>query len=470
MDFAGELIIPDLEPGLYRLQILEKGHRFTIATRKVQITAGATTTRADIYLRLPGEIKAVVVNDSSREPVQGSTVLLVSSEYVSGHAVYTYAQQGTTDDRGQVNFSERVEAGHPYFLLALPPGATRPTLSGTPSMEAIWYPGRPAVLQPFTLGSGERKSVDLVMRTAGTHCLDGKLTADGLPAELDFEVAIPEVAGYVGFSGGTRGVISKGRSDASGHFQVCGVWPGEFVLAAGLNKDFYGRSTISVADKDVRNISLNARSPLSLTVDIRWDRVQLQEETFRLQVSAFSRASFNTGFDVSTNVVVPSQITVSLLPFTDYRIGGGFPPPGSVPDSYLKEVNCSGTITRNILSLGESPCDLHLTFGTDMGRLAATVIDKDNNPDSNSSVCVFPNSAATREQIAETGTCSAVEGPGTGSVSIPVRPGRYLAMVMPPGTFDWVEYILAHRGQGELIEIAARSTAKLTLKSSKEIR
>jgi hypothetical protein len=84
-------------------------------------------------------------------------------KYLAGQTVYA-AGEKKTDDRGYYSFSTRVETGHPYFLLALPPEANRPTLSGTPSLEATWYPGRPGLLQSFLLRSDERKRVDFVMK------------------------------------------------------------------------------------------------------------------------------------------------------------------------------------------------------------------------------------------------------------------------------------------------------------------
>jgi hypothetical protein len=165
-------------------------------------------------------------------------------------------------------------------------------------------------------------------------------------------------------------------------------------------------------------------------------------------------------------VGVPSKFTFSLAASTDYVIRGGVFPIGAVSETYFKEVNCGGTISRDFLRLGDAPCNLSITLGTDMGKLTATIVDKDNKPDLNSSVCVASSSAVTREQIAETGTCSLAHEPETGSVSISVRPDRYLAVVIPPGTSDWAEYISTHRGQGEFIEIKPGSPAQLSLKAN----
>jgi hypothetical protein len=468
MDVTGEFVVSDLSLGRYRLQFREKGISFE-NPRYVEVTGLSPVTPVDIYLRrLAGEINGVVA-DRDGEPVQGSRVMLVSVKYLAGQAVYTAgAGERTTDDRGYFSFSTRVEAGHPYFLLALPPEATRPTLSGTPSLEAAWYPSRPGLLQPFVLRSDERKRVDFVMEKKQTHCADGRLTKDGQPAALNFEIAIPEVAG----------VIFRGQSEASGHFKACGLWPGEFLIAAGMNKEIsrlptrvgiasYGRATVSIVDRDVHDVLLNTKSPVTLNAEIHLDNAQAQvpAQTYRLSFIPLNRVAFETQpfpYPVM-DVVGPSRFTVSLLPSTDYLVQ--LDTPGRPSDLYLKDVTCGGKVTRNSLKLGDTDCGLRITVGTDIGKLAATIVDRDNKNDLNSSVCVFPTSAVTREEVGSTGICSSAD-PGTTSVSIPLRPDRYFAVVMPQARGDWVEYIQTNRGQGTPIEVKARSTAQLTLKSS----
>jgi len=470
MDVTGEFVVSDLSPGRYQLQFREKGISFE-NPRYVQVTGLPAITPVDIYLRLlAGEINGVVA-DRDGEPVQGSKVMLVSVKYLAGQAVYTAgAGEKTTDDRGYFSFSTRVEAGHPYFLLALPPESARPTLSGTPSLEAAWYPSRPGLLQPFVLRSDERKRVDFVMEKKQTHCVDGRLMANGQPAALNYEIAIPEVAG-------NQGVTFRGQSDASGRFQACGLWPGEFRIAAGMSKESYGpqqligrqetdlrygRATISVVDRDVHDVRLNAQSPVTLTAEIRLDSAQTPEKTYRLHIQPLSRVAYENQplAGLYLNVVVPSKFTISLLPSTDYMVQ--LDTPGGPSEVYLKEVTCDGTVRRNSLILGDTDCRLYITVGTDMGKLAATIVDKDNNNDLNSLVCVYPTSAVTREEIGSTGTCSSPD-PGTASVSIAVRPDRYFAVAVPPGTSDWVEYAMTNRAQVSPIGIPARTTVQLTL-------
>jgi len=478
MDVSGEFVVPNLSPGRYQLQFRENGFEFE-TPRYVQVTGIAPVTPVDIYLRLlAGGINGVVL-DEDREPVQGSRVLLVTVQYLGGQAIYTlYTSAKNTDDRGSFSLARRLEAGHPYFLLVLPPEATRPTLSGTPSLEANWYPGRPGFSDPFVLRSDELKRVDIVLKKKQTHCVDGTLTENGQPAALNFEIAIPEVAGYLGFTGGTPGVISRGQSDALGHFQACGLWPGEFLVAAGMSKTpdrppvtmlpapaSYGRSVVSIADSDMHDVKLDAHSPVGLNSEIHLDSAQPSAETYRLNFIPLSRVAFESQPFLANfvDVTAPSQFTLSLLPSTDYLIGLRNLDGSS--DAYLKDVTCGGITRRNSIKLGDTDCGLHITIGTDMGKLSATVVDKNNNVDLNSVVCVYPTSAVTREEIALTGTCSSSE-PGTMPISLALRPDKYFAVVMPPGTPDWIEYILTNRGPHELIEILARSTSPLTIKSS----
>jgi hypothetical protein len=476
VDVKGAFVVPDLSPGRYQIQFRYKGIQ-TGTARYVQVTGVAPATPADIYLRLPGEVSGVVV-DKDGQPVQGSEVMLVTIEYFAGQAIHTVFTGRQTDDRGNFNLSTRVEAGRPYFLLVLPPEGNTPTLSGTLSLEPLWYPGRPGLAQPFVIRSAERKRLDFVLEKGKTYCLDGRLTSNGQPAALGFEIAIPEVAGYRGGTGGTQGVISRGQSDASGHFQACGLLPGDYLLAAGMNKtggggtqtlyvaDSYGRTNVSIVDRDVHDVKLNAQSAVALAAEIRLDRGEFPPpEAYRLQFMPLSRVAFESQPFLlqAMDVAVPSRFSVSLLPSTDYRVNlGRF---DGTSDWYLKDVTCGGTTRRNSLKLDETDCGLRITVGTDMGKLAALVLDKDNKNDLNSSVCVASSSSLTREEVALTGACASTDpGATSSSVSMPLRPDRYLAVVVPAGTLDWVEYFLTNRGEGTPIDIKASATVQVTLK------
>jgi hypothetical protein len=477
-DVKGEFTLPDMTPGRYRIQFRYKGIQ-SGTMRYVQVTDPPAATPADIYVRIPGEIRGVI-RDEDGEPVQGAQVMVVTPEYGPGQMTYrVFTTARATDDRGRYSITSRVETGLPYLMLVLPPDAGRPTLSGTPSVEPIWYPGRPGFAQPFVMRSAEKMERDFVMEKKKTYCVDGTLTGNGQPAAKGFEIAIPEISGYRQETGGTQGVVVRGQSDASGHFQACGLWPGEYVLAAGINKmggdgvqvsfkaDSYGRMSLSVVDRDVHDVKLNTRTEVGMpNAEIRWDGTETppQNNRYRLQFVPLNRVAFEAQpfLAMSMDVVVPSKFQTSLLPSTDYRVSvGRFD--GST-DWYLKDVTCGGTVTRNVLKLAESDCGLVITVGTDAGKLTAKVVDKDNKDDLNSLVCIAAASAVTREDIALTGSCTPIEA-GTTSATIPLRPDRYFALPMTAAVADWVEYFLANRGQGTPIEIKPKASAQLTLKS-----
>jgi hypothetical protein len=50
-------------------------------------------------------------------------------------------------------------------------------------------------------------------------------------------------------------------------------------------------------------------------------------------------------------------------------------------EAYLKDVTCGGTVRRNSLRLGDTDCGLRITVGTDMGKLVAAIVDRDNQND-----------------------------------------------------------------------------------------
>jgi hypothetical protein len=118
-------------------------------------------------------------------------------------------------------------------------------------------------------------------------------------------------------------------------------------LAAGLNDAHYGRTTISIADRDVPDITLNARSPVSLSVEVGFDSPQA-ERTFRLQFVPLSRPGLKSSQPtltgelgmVGVTALAPSKFTITLPAFTEYMIGGGSWPRGTTPETYFKEVRC----------------------------------------------------------------------------------------------------------------------------------
>jgi len=211
---------------------------------------------------------------------------------------------------------------------------------------------------------------------------------------------------------------------------------------------------------------LNVQSRLTLTPEIHRDGAQVPEMMGRLNFIPLTRVAFESQPFLANrvDVAVPSQFTVSLLPSTDYMIELVFP--DGTSDAYLKDVTCGSTVHRNSFKLDDIGCELHITVGTDMGKLTATIVDKENNNDSASLVCIYPTSAVTLEEIGSTGACLSAD-PGTMSISTPLRPDKYLALVMPQGSADWVQYVLVNRSQATPVEIQARLTVQMTLKSNK---
>jgi hypothetical protein len=474
VDVQGEYSLRDLAPAQYEIRVYELDNRFPIASRIANVESGIEKSGADVSVRLRGVVGGVALDDDG-EPVSGAKILLVSAEYWFGQLIYTAEQVMNTDDRGQYKFSRSVEASHSYLILVLPPDMIdldAPIASLNPRtrrsvLAATWYPGPPTSSGEvrFALSSGEHKRIDVQMAHAPSYCVDGTLTADGRPAALDFEVAIAETSGYSPSTGRTRGEVRGGRSSPDGQFRVCGLWPGEFRLRAGISTMYFGQVLISIGSKDLKGLMLDARSPVTVAGEIVWDTYQLNNprlKTAALRLTPISRAPLKgEALSYASEVAVPSRLNLTLPPSTEYVITMR-----NSGDAYVKSVSCDGVVLTDRFYVGEGGgCKLKITLGTDTGTVAVTVVDKENKPVLNGSVCMVPASVANKEQVSGESRCVPID-PDTGASSIRLRPGKYIAVVQPAIVSDWVEYVWKRSAQGVVVDIVPGTSGQITLKNN----
>src|SRR5205823_323823 len=129
------------ESGRYRLNGLPAGnYRITVRPAEGPVLNGTTTKSialaghdledVNFDVAVIGAVRGRVL-DENKEPIAGISVLLVSREYYLGQSGY-FLKGGVarTNDRGE--YTLRLQAGHPYFLLAENRRGVIPAYAETP--------------------------------------------------------------------------------------------------------------------------------------------------------------------------------------------------------------------------------------------------------------------------------------------------------------------------------------------------
>jgi hypothetical protein len=476
VDAKGEYTLSNLVPGTYEVQVQEPDNRIQIGNRLVTVNSNAVISRADVYVRLSGAVVGVIT-DSEKEPVQGAQVFLVTGEYWWGHLVYFAEQHTKADDLGGYRFSRSVRSGKTYLLLVLPPlerqgdraASPEPNSATSPNarkrvMGATWYPGPPVSEEArFVLRSGEQKHVDLTIPTFPNYCLDGQLTFNGEPSALDYELAVKEISGYAPAMGGSRGTVRAGKADADGRFRVCGLWPGEFRLIAGMTANQFGYTSVSVADSDIYGITADARSPLTVTGEIKLDAVSPPPQEVHATVTLIPASRNKLKGEASwysATVAVPGSFTFTAPAMTDYQflVSGD----GAV---YTRRIFSDGAdLVDRTLEARAGAGRVEIILGSDPATVRATVLDRDDKPVPDASVCLFPTAARNKEELSSSLLCTPTDAK-TGTSTVRVPPGRYYAFVEPAGgPPDHIDFFWTHRSNAEATEVGSNESAQVTLR------
>lgn len=436
IEASGTYSFQELPPGQYELRLAEEGYPLLVGVRTVTVISDTKSSDVDIYVHLNGSLEGVVL-DEGREPVNGAIVVLVTMEYHFGRMAFSWEQYQKTDDRGVYRFLH-LRSAHSYLLLVLPPRAA--AVSAGSGLAAEWYPSPPAGSEPaaLVLRSGEAKQIEMRLRRSATHCMSGTLSAEGHPGVIDFELAIREIGEYSMMTGVRPGpwLVSSGKSSANGSFRVCGLWPGEFRLSVIQKPLHYAYKVVSVDNRDIDDIKLDARPPLSVTGDVQWDRPSGSDSlmataagrprTVSFRLIPVDRPQFDT--DEIRRVAeaqVPGSFRAVVPAMTEYRVEAR-----NLGDFYLKYVRLEGgpPLLNRTIGCGEGSCTVHITVGTDTGNITYTVHDDSGKPVPRVPVCMVPEKVLDEGQMSDLMKCGETDPDyGTGVVWLP--PGRYYAVI-----------------------------------------
>ena len=470
-DASGKYKLTDLPAGAYRIEARD-AQRFGSSLTRHITTAGVDIGGVNFLVKLDGAIKGKVL-DENKEPVPGMTISLVSKEYFMGNVGYFVRGRGRTNDLGEYTV-ERVEAGHPYLILAEKRERALPAFSEVPLEPKLrkrvpmrtYYPNSPAkesaaavVLRP----GEQREGMDIELKTSPSYCIDGSITGPNGPEGVNFSMEPQGPGSGISSSGGSFTVAPGGAAGAGGKFRVCDLSPGDYRFVASERGGATGAPVqnfavwpITIADQDLRNVKIPLAAPaIGLTSKIFISLTPLLRAPFMGEVGGASSS-------------MPGTFSFSARLPDDYRVSAMLLTPGV----YVKDISYAGrSVMVEPLHLGSATGagTLLVTVGQDGATLSVHVADKDGNPGADMHVYLIPGDARSEGIMA----ARIVQGQTdqTGQYTSPtLAPGKYYAVAtedLYDATVESIASLWRTRNRFKEVDVAPGGAASLSLEPVK---
>lgn len=486
-DEQGKYRLGDLPPGPYRIvaNSAEFGGKFF--TRRITM-AGHDLEGIDFSVKANGVISGKVV-DENKEPVPGITVHLVSREYYNGVLGYFFKVDAQTNDRGEYTLN-RVEAGHPYLVMAEKRERRMPAYSEVPLDPKLrrrtpmrtFYPNSPAKEggAPLTVQPGEhREGVDIELRKSQNYCVAGVISGPMGPASFQFGIEGISPSNGVSSGGGMVGMAPGGTTGPDGKFRICNLSPGGYRFTAFeegpsqgmiLAMGNHAMVSLAITDQDLANVHVNLNAGPRLDGEVALDGpVPVTPITARVLVSIRPLLrSPMPGENFGTRVDIPGAFSFSGLMLSDYGVSALINAPGF----YIKDATWAGSSVMYLpLHMGDAMegVGLRIVAANDGASLTAAVTDKDGNPAADMQVLVLPREISSEAMLQATLVTGVTDQTGSYH-SHTLAPGKYY-VVATNETFDATPESIGRlwrfRNHFQEVELTPNGSAQLTLQPVK---
>lgn len=276
-DVEGHFVIPDIEPGQYRLWVerngfvrQEYGQRTPSATRPgTPFTLEAGQRLRDVTFRLvPTAVIAGRVLDEDSEPVPNVRVQALRNGYMQGQRRLTQTSATATNDLGEYRL-HGLAPGRYYISTTYIPGvssmvvtgtSTSTRFSGSPPDEIYapaYYPGTTdpsSASQVEAAAGGELRGVDIRLQVVRMVTVRGRaLLSTGRPAQATVRLVRREAAVF------EYGGDEIARLRPRGFFEIHRVRPGPYFLLAEYgeeNRRYATTVSLDVGSSGIENLEL----------------------------------------------------------------------------------------------------------------------------------------------------------------------------------------------------------------------
>jgi hypothetical protein len=484
-DAAGRFVFRDVSAGRYYLSAERQGYVRQTYGQRTPMQTGSPLQLApgqhvrDVVFRLvPWAVVSGRVTDEEGEAVVGGMVEVMRFTYVRGRRQLVRMQSAGTNDLGEY----RIYGLPPgrYYLSAAYFGGGRVYSSGGAVIGGIvgrqsttdesyaptYYPGTndPARAIPLELGPGQDVSgLDFTLRPLPTVRVRGRVIhgITGQPVRGATLWLFPRESELRPFSLGNQAMSDS----AQGEFEIRGVLPGSYFLAAGWGeqgRSFSARVPVEVGSTHVEGLTITLTPSVTLEGRVRVEGggetrfrgVQIQVVPSEEAPMGISNASTRPDGAFSFRDLVPGIYTLNLS--------------GAPEGYYLKSATLGG---KNVLeagvdlSGGSSSVPLELLLSPAAGRIDGIVVSDEQQPVPGAQVAIVPDKPHRKQWY----LYQLVTADASGRFVLQgLAPGAYKLFAwqeLEPGAHMDPEFLRPYEDRGVVIRVeeSSRYTQELKL-------
>ena len=478
-DASGAFAIVGVPPGNYRLSAarggfvgMEYGARTPGRTGK-PITLAPGQTMRDIALRLtPMGVVTGRVLDEDGDPVRNAMVQASRFRYNGSERMLMSAANATTNDLGEYRLFDLVPGNYYVAAQYRQQRFNQPNMfDRSPGAHAdeeyvpTYYPGTTDPSGAVELNipaGGQVRNNDLVLRKAHTVRVRGRVIGDppgGIPrVQLTLMPRNPGIAQPA----------TSAISNAEGDFELVGVLPGSYILAAHLNangKTLTARRPLEVGSANLEDVALHFSPGVTVAGRIRVDgdtkqdlsNVQVQFGPFEpgFAYGPYPGGKVNPDLSFQFNDVASDRFAVSV---------------SRLPEGFFVKAIRSGSVDVKATGLevaGAPPEPLDILLSPRAGQITGTVQTADGRPVGRGAMLVLaPKDSTARNYASSLSFTSTGDGGSFSFRSLP--PGAYVIYAwedVEPGAWYDPDFMKTQDGKGTAVTIqeGGRETVEVTL-------
>jgi hypothetical protein len=396
-DATGRFALRNVPAGSYRLIVERTGYarqefgQRALGRRGVALNLSPGQRMTDLLFRMtPAGVITGRVFDEQGEPLVGVLVNVLRRVYREGRLVFEGGESDRSDDRGEYRIFNLMPGR--YVVSATPVGGMvgagvrrrEGSDAGDETYVPTFYPGviEPETAVPLEVSPGqELTGIDFTLTPQRTVRVRGRALAPGGGRGATQVALLPRST-----RAPMRGRARESSVEPDGAFELSGVAPGSYILAAMRHEDnitYSAREPVEVGNSDVEGVTLALMPNGTVSGKVVVEGGALPES--RVFVNLRPEDALSRGGNAP--VQADGAFQIRNVSAGDYQVMVS----GAPEDFYLKSVRRGNEVFANrSVPLLQDTAGLEVVLSPSGARVEGQVLTEENLPASGVTVVLVP--------------------------------------------------------------------------------